>query len=155
LRSRVRLRRSSRDCYSWMTFMLQTKNVSSKPSAESVRERLAEVRSRIDARAQAVGRDPADLILIAVSKTHPPDMIRSAIEAGIKDFGENRVQEAEPKIGEVGRDSARWHLIGHLQGNKARRAVPLFDVIHSVDSVSLAVRLDRICEELEREELPV
>jgi len=67
------------------------------------------------------------------------------------DFGENRVQEAEPKIGEVGRNGVRWHLVGHLQANKARRAVKLFDVIHSLDSVELAHRLDRLCEE---EEVP-
>jgi PLP dependent protein len=75
--------------------------------------------------------------------------------AGLTDFGENRVQEAETKIPEVGRNQARWHLIGHLQSNKARRAVELFDVIHSVDSIALAQRLDRICEELGREALPV
>lgn len=135
--------------------MLRTNNVATESIADVMRERLAGVRSRIDARAHAVGRDPADVTLIAVSKTHPPNMIRSAIDAGIQDFGENRVQEAEPKIGELGRESARWHLIGHLQGNKARRAVPLFDVIHSVDSESLAVRLDRVCDEVEREELSV
>lgn len=75
--------------------------------------------------------------------------------AGLIDFGENRVQEAETKIPQIARDGVRWHLIGHLQSNKARRAVELFDVIHSVDSVALAQRLERICDELGREELPV
>jgi pyridoxal phosphate enzyme (YggS family) len=70
------------------------------------------------------------------------------------DFGENRVQEAEQKITAVGRDSARWHLIGHLQANKARRAVQLFDLIHSLDSIALAQRLDRLCQE-EHRVLPV
>jgi len=70
-------------------------------------------------------------------------------------FGENKVQEAESKILEIGRDAAEWHLIGHLQSNKARKAVQLFDVIHSVDSIELAERLERICKEEEREVLPV
>ena len=81
--------------------------------------------------------------------------MREAIVAGLSDFGENRVQEAEAKIPEVGRDAARWHLIGHLQSNKARRAVELFDWIHSLDSADLARRLDRVCGELNRSELPV
>ncbi|MGB7925756.1 MAG: YggS family pyridoxal phosphate-dependent enzyme, partial [Pyrinomonadaceae bacterium] len=101
------------------------------------------------------GRDPAEITLVAVSKTHPPALLRRAIEAGASDLGENRVQEADAKIEEVGRRAARWHLIGHLQANKARRAVTLFDVIHSVDSVSLAGRLDRLCGEEGRASLPV
>jgi pyridoxal phosphate enzyme (YggS family) len=90
-----------------------------------------------------------------VSKTHPAQVIRRAIEAGLGDLGENRVQEADEKIADVGRGSARWHLIGHLQANKARRAVALFDMIHSLDSASLARRLNRLCEETGRETLPV
>jgi PLP dependent protein len=100
-------------------------------------------------------RSVDDVTLVAVSKTHPAAMVREAIAAGQIDFGENRVQEAEAKIPEVGRDAARWHLIGHLQSNKARRAVELFDWIHSVDSVDLVRRIDRICDEVDREELPV
>ena len=102
-----------------------------------------------------MGRDPAEIKLIAVSKTHPPIVLRRAIEAGATDLGENRVQEADAKILELGRAAVRWHLIGHLQANKARRAVMLFDVIHSLDSVSLARRLDRLCKDLGRDELPV
>jgi pyridoxal phosphate enzyme (YggS family) len=90
-----------------------------------------------------------------VSKTHPADLIRDAIDAGAAAVGENRVQEAEEKILEVGRDAVEWHLIGHLQSNKARRAVQLFDVIQSLDSVDLAKRLERICIEEGRSELPV
>lgn len=75
--------------------------------------------------------------------------------AGLTVFGENKVQEAEDKIVEIGRDAAEWHLIGHLQSNKARRAVQLFDVIQTVDSVELAERLERICEEESRKELSV
>jgi pyridoxal phosphate enzyme (YggS family) len=77
------------------------------------------------------------------------------LAAGVRDLGENRVQEAEEKIKELGRERARWHLIGHLQTNKARRAVQLFDLIHSVDSSALAERLERLCVEEERAELPV
>ena len=117
--------------------------------------RLAQVRARIEAAASRSNRAVDEIKLIAVSKTHPADVVRQAIEAGITDLGENRVQEADSKIDEVGRDVARWHLIGHLQSNKARRAVQLFDVIHSVDSVQLAQKLDRACADLQRAELPV
>ena len=78
-----------------------------------------------------------------------------AIDCGATDLGENRLQEAEPKIIEVGRESVRWHLVGHLQANKARKAVKLFDVIHSLDSIALAQRLDRLCSEEQRDQLPV
>lgn len=120
-----------------------------------VRERLEKVNARIRAAASSAGRSPEDILLIAVSKTHPPDVLLRAIEAGVLDLGENRVQEAEAKIEEIGRERVRWHLIGHLQANKARRAVQLFDVIHSLDSPSLARRLDRLCREESRDELPI
>ena len=116
---------------------------------------IEQVRQKISAAALRSNRRVEDVTLVAVSKTHPADAVREAIAAGLTDFGENRVQEAEAKIPEVGRDAARWHLIGHLQSNKARRAVELFDWIHSVDSVDLARRIDRICDEVDREELPV
>lgn len=105
--------------------------------------------------AARAGRDPGEIKLVAVSKTHPAAAIREAIAAGQTIFGENKVQEAEGKIEEIGRESAEWHLIGHLQSNKARRAVQLFDVIHSLDSVELAQRLERICIEEGRSELNV
>ena len=117
--------------------------------------RLHRVRERMSAAAIRAGREAADVKLVAVSKTHPAELVSEAVAAGVADFGENRVQEAEAKIPKVGRDAACWHLIGHLQANKARRAVELFDVIHSLDSESLARRLDRVCGELNREELPV
>ncbi len=113
------------------------------------------MRERMDEAARRGHRSTAEIRLVAVSKTHPVAAIQTAINAGLTDFGENRVQEAEQKIPSVGRESARWHLIGHLQSNKARRAVELFDVIHSLDSVALAQRLDRICHEQNRESLPV
>ncbi|HKC66189.1 MAG TPA: YggS family pyridoxal phosphate-dependent enzyme [Pyrinomonadaceae bacterium] len=124
-------------------------------SSDQLQERLAEVRRKIEGSAQRAGRDASEIKLVAVSKTHPPDIIRRAILAGVSDLGENRVQEADAKIQEIGHEHVRWHLIGHLQANKARRAVMLFDLIHSLDSISLARRLDRLCEETERATLPV
>lgn len=116
---------------------------------------MAEIHRRIEQSARSAGRAPEEVSLIAVSKTHPPALLREAIAAGVRNLGENRVQEAEAKITELGRDAVRWHLIGHLQANKARRAVQLFDVIHSLDSTQLARRLDRLCLEEKRDELPV
>ncbi len=121
----------------------------------SLRERLTDIRRRIEQSAIKSNRAPEEITLIAVSKTHPSETLREALLAGAFDFGENRVQEAETKIPEVGRYRARWHLIGHLQSNKARKAVKLFDVVHSLDSVELAERLNRICEETDKKELPV
>jgi pyridoxal phosphate enzyme (YggS family) len=121
----------------------------------NLRERFQRVRKLIDDCALRCGRTPAEVTLIAVTKTHPVETLRQALNLGIKEFGENRVQEAETKIDEVGRDRARWHLIGHLQANKVRRAVKLFDVIHSVDSIALAQRIDRHCVEAGRPVLPV
>ena len=122
---------------------------------DQIRQRLERVRELMAGAAVRAMRRPDDVKLVAVSKTHLSETIREAIAAGATDLGENRVQEAESKIPEVGRHAARWHLIGHLQSNKARRAVELFDVIHSLDSVSLAQRLDRMCVGLNRPELPV
>ena len=122
---------------------------------DELRRRVLAVWLRIEAAAKRSGRPREAIKLIAVSKTHPADVLRAAIEVGMTDLGENRVQEAEPKIGELGREAATWHLIGHLQSNKARRAVQLFDMIHSIDSEALVQKLDRACAELQREELPV
>ena len=97
-----------------------------------------------------VGRDPGEVRLVAVSKTVEADRLRAAVVAGLTTLGENRVQEAEPKVAAV--DGAAWHLIGPLQSNKARRAIAVFDVIESVDSLELARRLDRIAGE-ERPEI--
>ena len=120
-----------------------------------LRRRLERVQEQIAEAALRAGRRPNDITLVAVSKTHSAHTIQQATAIGVTDLGENRVQEAEAKIPEVGRKAARWHLIGHLQSNKARRAVELFDVIHSLDSVALARRLDRVCGELNRGVLPV
>ena len=123
-------------------------------TAEELRPRLLGIWSRIEAAAKRTGRTREAVKLVTVSKTHPAEVVRAAIKVGVRDFGENRVQEAAPKIEQVGRE-ATWHLIGHLQSNKARRAVQLFDVIHSIDSVALVKRLDRACADLDREALPV
>ncbi len=122
---------------------------------KTLAERLANVCKRIETSAQGCNRSADEITLIAISKTHPAETLRAALSLGMTDLGENRVQEAEEKIVELGRRAARWHLVGHLQANKARRAVALFDVIHSLDSVSLAQRLDRLCLAEGREELPV
>jgi len=124
-------------------------------SSGAASERLKQVRARIAAAALRGGRSSDDVALVAVSKTHPPQMLREAIAAGIADLGENKIQEAEEKIPQVGRHVVRWHLIGHLQSNKARKAVVLFDMIHSLDSAALAARLDRMCDQENRAELPV
>jgi len=117
--------------------------------------RLAQVRTRIEAAAKKCGSLPHQVKLIAISKTQPASVVKRLIEFGAVDVGENRVQEAEEKIREIGGDKARWHLVGHLQANKARRAVTLFDVIHSLDSLDLARRLDRLCVQERREKLPL
>lgn len=124
-------------------------------SKDQLSANLARIRAQIEAAALKCGRLPQDVTLIAISKTHPASLVRAAIELGATDVGENRVQEAEKKINEVGRNATRWHLVGHLQANKARRAVQLFDVIHSLDSLELARRLDRLCGEEGRKNLPV
>lgn len=125
------------------------------PSQDQLAARLAAIHARIAAAVKSCGREPDSVKLIAISKTHPASVIKRVIELGALDIGENRVQEAEGKIPEIGRDAARWHLVGHLQANKARRAVHLFDVIHSVDSLDLAGRLDRLCREEDRGKLAV
>jgi len=125
------------------------------PTQNPLVTRLAAVRASIATAARKCSRAPEEVRLIAISKTHPATVVRRLIEFGAVDIGENRVQEAEQKITEIGREMARWHLVGHLQANKARRAVNLFDVIHSLDSLDLAQRLDRLCIEEGREQLSV
>lgn len=129
--------------------------MNSTPSSDEIRLRLTQVCGRMEAAAIRSNRDIHEIRLIAVSKTHPAAVVRAAIEAGVTDLGENRVQEAESKIVDVGRDVAQWHLIGHLQSNKTRRAVQLFDIVHSVDSIHLANKLEQACVDLERAQLPV
>lgn len=111
---------------------------------EALAERLSTVRERIRAAAESVDRDPKTVTLIAVSKTHPAEIVDAAVSAGVADLGENRVQEAQAKKSGV-RD-ARWHLIGPLQRNKARVALEVFDVIHTVDRPEIAERLQFLLE---------
>jgi len=108
----------------------------------SVAERLSEVRDRIAEAARRSGRAAGDITLIAVSKTFQADRVREAWAAGQRDFGENKVQEGLEKIAETPDIPSRWHLIGHLQSNKAKKAVGPFQCIHSVDSLDLLRRLD-------------
>jgi pyridoxal phosphate enzyme (YggS family) len=117
---------------------------------EDVRERIARVCEKIGQAALRSGRKAEDVTLIAVSKTIDPASIQRAVDGGIQNLGENRVQEAAEKIGRVTGPGLRWHLIGHLQSNKARHALGMFDYIHTVDSVELAGRLDRIAGEIGR-----
>ena len=114
-----------------------------------IADRLAEVRGRIAAAARSAGRDPSSVTLVAVSKTFPVNLIREAHAAGQRVFGENRVQEALQKIGGSTDLEIRWHLLGHLQTNKARKAAPAFATIQSVDSIELVQKLDRAAEEAE------
>ena len=110
-----------------------------------VRGNLLRVQERIAAAANRCGRRPEEITLIGVSKTHPGESIRAAFEAGLRHFGENRVQEWEGKHAAVADLGAEWHLIGHLQSNKATRAARLFHSIDSIDDFPLAQRIDRAC----------
>jgi pyridoxal phosphate enzyme (YggS family) len=115
--------------------------------ASPIAARLAQVRERIAAAARSAGRDPSSVQLVAVSKTFPTDAIREAYAAGHRDFGENRVQEALQKMAGSADLSIRWHLLGHLQTNKARKAALAFATIHSVDSSDLLRKLDAAADE--------
>jgi len=112
----------------------------------SIAENLDHVRERLAIAATKSGRSADDIELVAITKTHPADKVREAIQAGQTLFGESRVQEARTKIPELPSNS-RWHFVGHLQKNKIRHALSLFEMIHSVDSLALAQDIDRIAEE--------
>ncbi len=120
-----------------------------KSSAVSIGENIADIRERIAAAARRSKRDPSSITLMGVSKTFPPESIREAYAAGIRVFGENRVQEFAGKAEAVGDlNSAGWHLIGHLQTNKSAKAVELFSAVDSLDSVKLAEKLNSSAEKL-------
>lgn len=112
----------------------------------SILDNLEHVREQIAQAAAKAGRDVKDVELVAIAKTHPAEKVREAVEAGQTLFGESRVQEARAKISELS-SNIRWHFVGHLQKNKARQALPLFEMIHSVDSLALAQDINRIAEE--------
>ena len=107
----------------------------------ALRARLADVRSRIERAAGRAGRDPSSIRLVAVSKTFSAEYIRALADAGHVDFGENKVQEALHKMDQLPDRAVRWHLVGHLQSNKVKKAAR-FDVVHSIDSASLVEKLD-------------
>jgi pyridoxal phosphate enzyme (YggS family) len=110
---------------------------------EGVRERIEQVRRRIAEAAGRSGRDPNDVQLVAVTKAVAVSQIREALDAGLKVFGENRIQEAKGKVALLSSPSIQWHLVGTLQTNKSKLAVELFELIHSLDSVKLAASMDR------------
>ncbi len=117
-------------------------------------ENIGHVRERIASACRRTGRRPEEVKLVAVSKTVPPELIRRAFEAGLRDFGENRVQEANAKRPALADLTVTWHMVGHLQSNKAKLARELFHVVHSVDSLRLAQKLDQaaVCAD---DKLPV
>jgi PLP dependent protein len=112
----------------------------------SIAENLQRVREQIATASAKSGRSANDVELVAITKTHPADKVREAIEAGHTLFGESRVQEARAKVPELP-SNVRWHFVGHLQKNKIRHALPLFELIHSVDSLALAQDMDRIAQD--------
>jgi uncharacterized pyridoxal phosphate-containing UPF0001 family protein len=120
---------------------------------DSIAAGIATVQERIAQAARRAGRSTAEVRLVGVTKTHPPEVIARALDAGLTDFGENRVQEAEAKIVALAAERSRisWHMIGHLQRNKAKKAAGLFDIIHSLDSLRLAEALDRHAAETKRQ----
>jgi len=108
--------------------------------AAQIAVNITAVREKIALAARRAGRDQGEIMLVAVSKTYPPEAIAAAVEAGVTDIGESRVQEGTDKINRLG-PVARWHLIGHLQSNKAARAVDSFDMIQSLDSTAIAEKV--------------
>jgi uncharacterized pyridoxal phosphate-containing UPF0001 family protein len=122
---------------------------------DTIAARIADVQARIAAAARRAGRAPGEVRLVGVTKTHPAEVVADALAAGLHEFGENRVQEAEQKIAELAhvRAEITWHLIGHLQSNKAKRAAAQFDLIHSVDGLHLAAALDRHMPERQGKEM--
>jgi len=114
-------------------------------------ENISKVKGRIAEAAQRAGRDPAEITLVAVTKTHPAEVVRAAAALGLTDFGENRIEEAAPKMLSVADPALCWHMIGHVQSRKARDvAIAGFGIVHSVDSLKLAERLSRFAEEARR-----
>jgi pyridoxal phosphate enzyme (YggS family) len=116
----------------------------------NIADRLTGIRERMAAAARTAGRDPSSIRLVAVSKTFPIEAVREAYAAGQRDFGENRVQEALQKIASATDLEIRWHLLGHLQLNKAKKAGPVFAAIHSVDSIELLKKVDAAAAEAGR-----
>ena len=118
--------------------------------AERLEHALPDLRERVERAAGESGRPASAVRIIAVSKAHPLEAVDAAVAVGLRDLGENRVEELEEKVGARGRDAVNWHMIGHVQGRKAKRAADLADLIHSLDSERLAERLSRIGAEESR-----
>ena len=118
--------------------------------AENLKDRLERVRERIRQAAKACGRPESDIRLVAVSKTMPVEIVKEAIDIGMTDFGENYIQEAREKITTLSAHPVTWHYIGHLQSNKAKYAVRMFDLIHSVDSLKLAKELGKYAKKIDK-----
>ena len=115
-----------------------------------MKDRLKRVQERIRSAARACGRPESDIRLVAVSKTMPVEIVKEAIDIGMTDFGENYIQEAREKITTLATLPVTWHYIGHLQSNKAKYAVRMFDLIHSVDSLKLAKELDKYAQKIDK-----
>lgn len=118
-----------------------------------LQENIDHVQDRISAAAVKSGRSAKDITLVAVGKTHPAEFLIPAIELGLDNFGENRIQESEEKIPNLSEYNVRWHMIGHLQRNKAAEAIELFDEFHALDSKRLARRLQSQLEKTDRKQL--
>ena len=122
---------------------------------KQIRDRVLEIRETIARAAERSGRSGSDVFVLPITKGHPTSVLEAVARAGCEAVGENRVDEAERKLAEVGRLGVRWHMIGHLQRNKAGRAIRGFDVIESVDSVRLARRLHLEAEKTDRVDVPI
>jgi pyridoxal phosphate enzyme (YggS family) len=118
--------------------------------SDTISERLAAIRERMDRAAVKCGRNPAEIKLVAVSKTIPAEKVKPAIDAGAAILGENYIQECRDKFNELATTPVSWHFIGHLQRNKAKYAVRIFDLIHTVDSFTLAKEIDKRAAQIEK-----
>ena len=127
--------------------MMTTTQASTGAYSARLEQALPAVRERIEWATNVVGRRPDSVRLVAVTKGHPLEAVDAALAAGLKDLGENRLPELQEKVSARGQRAANWHMIGHIQGRKARSAAELADLIHSVDSIKLAERLSRIAAE--------
>lgn len=112
-----------------------------------ISENISSILDRINRAARKAGRDPGEVTLVAVTKTVEPKKVKEAISGGIRVFGENYIQEAEEKITKIKEKNIKWHFVGHLQKNKAKLAVEMFDLIHTVDSIELAAELNKRAKE--------
>ncbi len=122
---------------------MDNQSISTEEIEEQLTTNIAHVRSTIAEAARRVGRSPDEIILVAVSKTFPTSFVKIAYNLGVTNFGENRVQEALPKIAEFHPQEVRWHMIGHLQNNKVSKVVDAFDCVQSIDNLHLAQVLNR------------